>query len=86
MVSAITSATQPQPVVQSTTSSQKPPQSKPQTPSANTDTVRISNAGRAALQEATETAAQTAKEARSGDRQAQKLLAKEAAAAKAADR
>ena len=40
-----------------------------------------SNVVLTALQEATETAAQTAKEARSGDRQAQKLLAKNAAAA-----
>jgi hypothetical protein len=37
---------------------------------------------RAALQEATETAAQTLKEANSGDRQAQKLLTKTAAAAR----
>jgi hypothetical protein len=44
------------------------------------DTVQISSAAKQALQEATETAAQTAKEAQSGDLQAQKLLAKEAAA------
>jgi hypothetical protein len=43
------------------------------------DTVQISNAGRAAAQEATETPSQTAQEARSGDQQAQRLLAKEAA-------
>jgi hypothetical protein len=51
------------------------------------DTVSISSAAlsalKAALQEATETSAQTAKEANSGDLQAQKLLAKEAAAKEA---
>ena len=44
------------------------------------DTVQISSAAKQALQEATETAAQTAKEAQSGDLQAKKLLAKEQAA------
>jgi hypothetical protein len=48
--------------------------------SATTDTVQIANAAQAALKEATETPTQTAKEAQSGDRQAQKLLAKESAA------
>src|SRR5271157_1116882 len=47
--------------------------------SAPTDTIQISNAGRPAAQEATETPSQTAQEARSGDHQAQRLLAKEAA-------
>jgi hypothetical protein len=41
------------------------------------DTVTISNAAKAALQEATESKAQTTKEAHSGDHQAQRLLAKE---------
>ena len=40
-----------------------------------TDTVQISSAGRKLQQEATETAAQTAKEAAGGDPQAKKLLA-----------
>lgn len=40
--------------------------------------VTISSAARAALAEATETAQQTAQEAQSGDRQAIKLLAKQA--------
>jgi hypothetical protein len=60
-------------------------ESKPQ-PTA-TDTVQISSAGKtlqsglqAAVQEATETPDQTAKEARSGDPQAQAKLAREAAA------
>ncbi|SAL49785.1 hypothetical protein [Caballeronia humi] len=42
-------------------------------------TVTISSAARQALAEATETAAQTAKEAGGGDLQAQHLLAKKAA-------
>lgn len=55
------------------------------------DTVHLSSTAqaqlsqmKAAVQEASETPAQTAKEARSGDLQAQRLLAREAAAAKAA--
>lgn len=59
------------------------PQSNPQPTAAVT--VQISSAGRAALQEATETPAQTAKEAHSGDVQAQRLLAKEAAADEATE-
>jgi hypothetical protein len=47
------------------------------------DTVHIPNAAQSALREATETQVQTAKEARGGDRQAQRLLAKETAAKKA---
>ncbi len=53
----------------------------PSTPAA-AGSVRISAAALAALKEATETPAQTANEARSGDRAAQHLVAK--AAAKAA--
>ncbi len=56
------------------------------TSSAVSDTVSISSAATAALQEATETQTQTAQEARSGDMQAQRLLAKEQVAAKAAER
>ena len=59
------------------------PQSNPQPTAAVT--VQISSAGRAALQEATETSAQTEKEAHSGDVQAQRLLAKEAAADEATE-
>ena len=51
-------------------------------------TVTISAAGqsaaKAALEEATETPAQTAQEARGNDRQAQRLVAQQAAAEKAA--
>jgi len=57
---------------------QKPTQSKPQP--AATDHVQISNAALAAFQEVTELPAQTAREAGKGDHQAQRLLAKEAAA------
>ena len=83
MTSAISNVTQTQPVAPSTrTSTQKPTQSGP--PSATvTDLVQLSQAAQAmlaALQEATETPAQTAKEAGNGDLQAQRLLAKEAAA------
>ncbi len=75
---AATGATPTKPAPQSTSENQKAPPSKPSTKTA--DSVQISNVGQVALQEATETAAQTAKEARSGDRQAIKLLAKEEAA------
>ena len=71
------SETQTQPVAKSATSST---QSHPQ-PAARiiTDTVQISSAAQA-LQEAIESPAQTAKEASAGDHQAQRLLAREAAA------
>ena len=59
--------------------------SKPQP--AATDTVQISSAAKAAfqaaIQEATETPVQTAKEARSGDLQAQHLQARQATAEEA---
>jgi len=78
MISSVTSVPQTQPAVQSTSANQKSAQSKPQaTPK---DTVQVSSAAMAALQESMETSAQTAKEARNGDGQAQRLLAKEAAA------
>jgi hypothetical protein len=54
----------------------------PKSAAVPSDTVSISNAAKAALQEATETKSQTAKEAQSGDHQAQRLLAKETQAAK----
>jgi hypothetical protein len=58
-----------------------------QTPSATDipkETVHLSDAARALLNETTETPAETAKEARQGDRQAKHLLAKQAAAKAAA--
>lgn len=73
---ASTTATQAKPK-ESASENQKAPPAK--APTKTADTVQISTAGQSALQEATETVAQTAKEARSGDRQAIKLLAKEQA-------
>ena len=83
MVSAVSNATQTQPLSQSTgTSTQKPPQSEPQS-ATSTDSVQLSKTAQAmlaALQEARETPVQTAKEASHGDLQARRLLANEAAA------
>ena len=75
MVSSVSAALQTQPVAQSALVSPKPVHVKPK--AAATDTVDVSAAAKAALQEATETPAQTAKEAQRGDKQAQLLLAKE---------
>lgn len=50
------------------------------TPSSPSYTVSISNAGRAAMLEASETSVQTAQEAGRGDLQAQRLLSREQAA------
>jgi hypothetical protein len=47
------------------------------------DTVHISKAAQTALQQATETKVQTAREAHSGDRQAQRLPTKQTAVKKA---
>jgi hypothetical protein len=83
MVSAISTATHVQPAAQTGNTPQKAAQSKP-APANNTDTVQLSQAAQAkiaAMQEARETANQTTQEASHGDVQAQRLLAKEAAAA-----
>jgi hypothetical protein len=59
------------------------PKSEPPTNTTTTDTVQLSSAAQAALaaiKEAQETPAQTAKEATGGDPQARRLLAREAAA------
>jgi hypothetical protein len=74
------STTQTEPTAKSATSGQKSTQTQPL--STTKDTVHVSSAAQAALQEALETQAQTVKEAGSGDQQAQRLLAKEAAAKK----
>jgi hypothetical protein len=69
-----------QPVEQSAaqrTAQPTSPEAKPQPNSA--DTVQVSNAAKAMLQESMETPAQTAKEAGAGDHQATRLLAREAA-------
>jgi hypothetical protein len=82
MVSPVSNASQTQPVAQS----QQPTAPKPApaaTEPTNTDSVTLSPAAQAvaaALKEFTETSTQTAQEAGHGDRQAQRLLAKETAA------
>jgi hypothetical protein len=92
MISATTNPAQTNPTTATATQAQSAakaaaPSPKPAslpTPSTSpmvSDTVQISNAARA-LQETLETPAQTAKEASRGDRQAQRLLAKETAAEK----
>jgi hypothetical protein len=90
MINAITnvnradpaSVAQAKPAANSATSSQQPTQSKTASPAGGpVDTVQLSNAALAA-QELLETSAQTTKEAYLGDHQAQRLLAREAAAEK----
>lgn len=89
MISAVTTAHQPEHVAAyaaqtkvtvSATAHPKPTQTT--SASAPADTVQISNAAQAALKETLETSAQTAKEAGGGDRQAQRLMAKEVVAEK----
>jgi hypothetical protein len=84
MSNAITSSpVQPNVQVAPAPSAQKTDQVKTQAmPPRGQDTVQISQASQqalAAMKEATESASQTAQEASHGDRQAQRLLAKEAA-------
>lgn len=66
-----------------TTAVSRTPSTSEPSAHAGTDTVTISaaalTASKSAIQEATETPDQTAKEARTGDLQAQRLLAREAA-------
>ena len=90
MISAVATAHQPEPGVASTTqtkvttsatANQKPTQTA-SSASVPVDSVQISNAAQAALKETLETSAQTAKEAAGGDRQAQRLIAREVAAEK----
>jgi len=78
MISSVSNAShvQPQAAVQAPSTRQPAQAAAPK--AAVTDTVQISNAAKI-LQEATETQAQTAKEAGSGDLQAKALLAREAA-------
>ena len=88
MAIAITSAHQADPTpasaIQAPSAAKPASVSQKSTPSQtpSTDTVQISSAAQTALQEVLEAPAQTAKEARGGDHQAQKLLAKEAAVQK----
>jgi hypothetical protein len=85
MLSAISNVVHSQTVAPTDSSPQKQAQPKSQssTTSSSTDTVQLSIAAQAALaaiKEAQETPAQTAKEARGGDLQARRLLARETAA------
>jgi hypothetical protein len=79
MISSVSSATHVQPQAPARPSQTRQPATASPTPAAVKDTVQISNAAKV-VQEATETQAQTAKEARAGDLQAKALLAREAAA------
>ena len=81
MISPTSSVSSAQPVAPSKESSTQTA-AKPTPQSQVTDSFQLSNAALAslaALQETVETPAQTAKEATHGDRQAQRLLTKEAA-------
>lgn len=69
-----------QPIAPASSTNSRPAASK--APASQSDQVHLSSTALAALQEASETPAQTAKEAHAGDRQAQKLLAKQSLAAK----
>ena len=74
-------AIQPEP--RSATATQKLPQSQsPAAIKSPADSVPISSAAQAALQEALETQTQTRKEAANGDPQANRLLIRQAAAQK----
>ena len=79
MINAVSQKRQVQQADQAASVGTKAAQSKPQ--QAPTDTVQISSAAKSALQEAMETRAQTLQEAARGDNQAQRLLARDAAAA-----
>lgn len=66
-------ATMPNPAAQAPQEGQNAAPAKPH--ATVVDTVQISKVGQAAFQETTETAAQTAQEARNGDRRAIRLQA-----------
>jgi hypothetical protein len=78
MIHPVSNAAPAQPAAQASTVPQTSSKGAPQ-PSAP-DTVKISTASQSLLQESLETSAQTSREARGGDGQAIRLLAKEAAA------
>jgi hypothetical protein len=85
MLNAVSNTAPVSSVAPQPSSSQKAakPKSESPTTTTNTDTVQLSSAAQAALaavKEAQETPAQTAKEANGGDPQARRLLAREAAA------
>ena len=74
MVTSVSASNHIQFVTPAATASSKPSQSETSA-SLPRDSVQLSSAAQAALKEAAETPAQTAKEAASGDHQAQRLLA-----------
>jgi hypothetical protein len=76
MISAISNITPAQPAAQATAVQQSPAKALTQTAA---DTVQISSAAKALSQENLETPAQTAQEARGGDVQAIRRLAKQTA-------
>jgi len=76
MITPVSSATHAQPTVQTKATLQPQAQAKAQP--GPTDTVTIS-AAKQIVQEGTESSSQTAREAASGDNQAKRLLAREAA-------
>jgi hypothetical protein len=78
MISSASGATHPQPQAAVQPQQKRRPAQTSAPKAAVTDTVQISNAAKI-LREATETPAQTAKEAASGDLQAKALLARETA-------
>jgi hypothetical protein len=83
MLNPISSGTQARATAQSAAERPTTPQPKPQPVAAVKDTVQLRAAAKAiqaTFQKAIETPAQTAKETAGGDRQAKRLLAKEAAA------
>jgi hypothetical protein len=78
MISSIRSVTSAQPAAQVTAA--QPTPSRATAPPSTADTVQISSAAKALSQENLETSAQTAHEASSGDVQAPRLQARQAAA------
>ncbi|HME36297.1 MAG TPA: hypothetical protein VKF84_13760 [Candidatus Sulfotelmatobacter sp.] len=78
MISPINNVPAALPVAQATPV--QPTSSKPAPQPSAPDTVQVSNAAKTLLQETLESSSQTATEASKGDVQAQRLLAREAAA------
>ena len=77
VINSVSAAAPTQHVAPTSTTARKSAPSKPA--AAQEDSAQLSSAAQAALKEATETPAQTSKEASSGDLQAQRLLARESA-------
>jgi hypothetical protein len=77
MISPISHVTPAQPAAKA---APEQPATSTATPKSSADTVQISNSAKALLQETLETSVQTGNEARGGDIQAMRLLARQAAA------